>query len=162
LSQRPRSVNPNDRPLLTSEGQPSVDEWHVLLTSHPNVLLIGPDHATNGALLTLSPQLRQPMCWSRCGESLTLPTADEGTLILRQVEALDADQQQMLLGWLDESRVQVVSVTSEWLFSRVEFGTFLDRLYYRLNALIIEMGPSLILRSARFVTNHRRDGHYAA
>jgi hypothetical protein len=132
----------DDRPVLPFEGQPSVDEWHVLLAIHPNLLLIGPDHATDAALLTLTPQLRQPICCCRGGEPLTLPTEAQRTLILREVDALEANQQHLLLRWLDRCRTQVISVTSESLFSQVECGAFLEPLYYRLNALHLEVGPA--------------------
>jgi hypothetical protein len=45
----------------------------------------------------------------------------EGTLILREVAA-EAVQQQLLLGWLDQNRMHVVSITSESRFSLVERG----------------------------------------
>jgi hypothetical protein len=135
--------------VLPFECQPSVDEWDVLLTFRPSLLLIGPHQVTDAALLTLTPQLRQPLCCCRGGALFTLPAPNHGTLILRDVETLEADQQQLLLRWLDESRAQVISVTSESLFSPVECGALLDALYYRLNALLLEVGPSHQTRSPR-------------
>ena len=70
-----------------------------------------------------------------------LPSAG-GTLILDHVDALDREQQNDLLRWLDDvwpAQTQVISLTATPLYIHVEAGTFPSRLYYRLNALYFEV-----------------------
>jgi DNA-binding NtrC family response regulator len=71
----------------------------------------------------------------RPGQRLVLPpVARLSTLILHDVAALPFDDQRRLSDWLERAagRTQVVSTTRTSLFARVEDGTFLDTLYYRL------------------------------
>ena len=73
-------------------------------------------------------------CW-RPGQRLVLPpVARLSTLILHDVALLPFDDQRRLSDWLERAagRTQVVSTTRTSLFPRVEDGTFLDTLYYRL------------------------------
>ena len=85
------------------------------------------------------------------GELLVLPSAaDTGTLILHEVGSLTHDDQVRLLAWLDQSagRTRVVSTASASLFARVEAGLFLERLYYRLNTVSLNVAPGSEIRSA--------------
>jgi DNA-binding NtrC family response regulator len=90
----------------------------------------------------VTPYLQKPV---RCGVAgdafLSLPAAG-GALILRDVDALDCEQQLHLLRWLDDprnGRTQVISITAAPLYAAVRTGTFLDRLYYRLNVTLFEV-----------------------
>jgi DNA-binding NtrC family response regulator len=62
-------------------------------------------------------------------------------LVLREVAALDEEQQQWLLEWLDDNaeRLQVVTATETTLFAEVEGGRFNAGLYYRLNTVLEEV-----------------------
>ena len=96
-------------------------------------------------LVALRPHLLMPLrqCKPRVG--VAVPQPREGTLVLHDVGRLDGRQQAQLLQWLDRfderQRVQVVSTTSEALFSLVEAGTFLAKLYYRLNVVRMDVTP---------------------
>ena len=74
---------------------------------------------------------------------LLLPpaTARPSTVVVRDVDALTADEQRALLAWLDsgESRTQVVSTASAPVLPLVEAGAFNDALYYRLNTVYINL-----------------------
>ncbi len=65
------------------------------------------------------------------------------TLVVRSVSALDQDQQQALLAWLDApgNRMQVISTTTDPLYPLVSRGAFLANLYYRLNVLLLDVAP---------------------
>jgi transcriptional regulator of acetoin/glycerol metabolism len=54
---------------------------------------------------------------------------------------LDAECQARLLEWLDagDARRQVVSLSSDPLFARVERGLFSEDLYYRLNTVMVQL-----------------------
>ena len=75
-----------------------------------------------------------------------MPQPREGTLLLLEVARLDRSQQTQLLQWLDQfdecGQMQVVSTTSQPIFSLVETGAFLATLYYRLNVIRIDLIPS--------------------
>jgi len=66
------------------------------------------------------------------------------TLVVRSVSALDRDQQQALLAWLDApgNRMQVISTTTDPLYPLVSRGAFLANLYYRLNVLLLDVAAS--------------------
>ena len=77
----------------------------------------------------------------RPGQRLVLPpVARLSTLILHDVGALSFDDQRRLTDWLERAagRTQVVSTTRTSLFPRVEAGTFVDTLYYRLITLNVD------------------------
>jgi hypothetical protein len=65
-----------------------------------------------------------------------------GTLVLRDVDALDADGQALLLEWLGSASAerQIVSTASASLLPLVNAGRFDDGLYYRLNTIFIPLG----------------------
>jgi sigma-54-interacting transcriptional regulator len=111
-------------------------EWQFLQRAHPNVLLAGTPTAVSSALAALHLSVRQPVVtWGAAGP-LHLPSLPcSGTLILRDVDMLDREDQERLTVWLEHvwGKVQVVSTTRVPLFPLVERGDFLDTLYYRLN-----------------------------
>lgn len=65
--------------------------------------------------------------------------AATGTVIVREVDALDSMQQRHLLGSLEASaRVQVISIASSPVYPLVQSGKFADALYYRLNVICLD------------------------
>ena len=87
------------------------------------------------------------------GPLLPLPRANCAALILRNVEALTAEQQMELSRWLDSRPgVPVVSVTSSSVFPLVGNGTFSERLYYRLN-MIVEDAVTGVGTASRLVNS---------
>ena len=122
----------------------TADDWHVLQTARPNVLLIGPDAAVAGFLELLLPRLEQPVTDAR--GQFALPARSSGTLILRDVSQLDADSQQRLAEWLagPERRMQVISTSACPLYPFVERNVLSAPLYYSLNVITITLRePSL-------------------
>ena len=94
-----------------------MDEWLSLRKQPCNVLLEGPEEATDTVLGLLMPHLREPIVWMRRGAPLEFPATKRGTLILQDVAALDGHEQQRLLAWLNaEPPTQVVSATETPLF----------------------------------------------
>jgi hypothetical protein len=84
--------------------------------------------------------------WCR-GEQLVLPpVAWARTMILPDVGALTHADQHRLLDWLDQAagRTQVVSTTPAPLLPRVHAGAFLERLYYRLNTVCMDLTDYLV------------------
>ena len=116
----------------------SLDDCHVL-TSRPNVLIEGPEAATEAMLRALRPHCREPQ--SDWGDALGEQRPP--TLIVRDVAALTAIDQQHLMRWLDRCEwSQVLSTSAQSLFSLVERGQFLADLFYRLNVFRFDVATS--------------------
>ena len=118
-----------------------MDDWSVLLHTRPNMLVIGRGVAADAFIRTVTPLSQSPVQSLVCS-ALPSGLPAEGTLILRDVDALDSDQQQRLLRWLDEpqpSHTQVISIAATPLYLLVQAGTFSDQLYYRLNVIHFEV-----------------------
>jgi hypothetical protein len=96
----------------------------------------------------------------RRGEQLVLPpVARARTLILQDVGALTHADQHRLLDWLDRAagRTQVVSMTPVSLWPHVQAGAFIDRLYYRLNTVCMDVTGYLADVSSAGVSGHAID-----
>jgi hypothetical protein len=119
----------------------SLGDWRALNAARPNLLLQGPDAATDAAIGALGPALGTPIHRWRGGMPLPVLTSRPGTLLLRNLVALNAESQTMLLRWLDAThgRVQVVSTTSVPVYPLTRRGVFLASLYYRLNVMCIDV-----------------------
>jgi hypothetical protein len=118
-------------------------EWRFLLSSRANVLLEGTDQAIDRVVTVLSPHFRYPI--QKCPRWAPEAMPSAGTLILRDVQALNADEQRVFLRWLEDAgaAVRVISVVSAPLFPLVVAGRFLESLYYRLNVLYITADRSV-------------------
>ena len=106
-----------------------------------NLLIVVPE-GTNGFAELLMADLATPVVAWRPGERLMLPQAAQtGTLLLHNVGALSLHDQRYLVEWLERAagRTQVVSTTPVPLLPLVQAGTFLARLYYRLNTVCVDM-----------------------
>ena len=127
------------KPTALSFGV-TADDWHVLQTARPNVLLIGPDAAVAGFLELLLPLLEQPVTDARDGQ-FAPPPQSGGTLILRDVSRLDTGSQQRLAEWLavPERRMQVISTSQCPLYPFVERNALSAPLYYSLNVIMITL-----------------------
>jgi Sigma-54 interaction domain len=121
----------------------TADDWHVLQTARPNILLIGSDRAVAGFLDLLLPLLVPPITQGDTA-TLALPAHSSGTFILRDVCRLDAAGQQRLVDWLTESghRTQIISTSSSPLYPLVERGTLSAPLYYSLNVIMLTLRDS--------------------
>jgi len=91
----------------------------------------------------MRPALRQPVVENGVSVA-SLP--DEGTVILRNVESLDAREQQALSIWMESSAARVVTICEAPLYTRVTDGSFSSDLYYRLNILTLVVGSRGAIR----------------
>jgi hypothetical protein len=102
-------------------------------------LLIGALEFTEPMLASMQPYLREPVVSWCLRDNPNVPCRACATLIIRDVEYLDAQQQSRLLSWLDDAHdAQVVCTSAERIHPRLERDCFSDALYYRLNHLCIK------------------------
>lgn len=109
-----------------------------------NLLMIGSDRGTRNLIDNNLLHLEQPLSTWNPGERLVLPIAETGTLILHEVGSLPREDQLRLMSWMENAvgRVRVVCTSSESLMPRVESGSFIQTLYYRLNTVAINVTSS--------------------
>jgi len=130
-----RSRDFSARPVTARVDQ---NDWRLLITARPNVLLEGAQETTNLIVDEAMDCLPTPHAtWSGVPPSGDRPA----TLVVRSISALDRDQQSVLFEWLEApgNRVQVISTTNEPLYPMVGRGAFLANLYYRLNVLRLDV-----------------------
>ena len=104
-----------------------------------NVLLTGPQMALTAFIYAAQPEFREPVRSVSCS---ALRLLDARTLILLDLEALDASGQQQLIAWMNEPRnadTQIVSLAGAPLSPLVKTHAFDAGLYYRLNVIYLEM-----------------------
>ena len=118
-------------------------EWRILREGPHTVLFEGPVAATNAALLLLQPHVGETIVWNRPQAPITALDGQTGVLILREAAALSGDDQRQLIEWLEGegSRAHVVSTSERSLFALVSAGLFDATLYYRLNIMLLQVGP---------------------
>jgi hypothetical protein len=106
-----------------------------------NMLLTGMDSVVRNLLETILIDLQAPIASWHPGQLLVLPpVARNGTMILHDIDQMALEDQLRLLDWLDQAagKVQIVSTASTNLMPLVRAGTFDDRLYYRLNTVLVD------------------------
>jgi sigma-54-interacting transcriptional regulator len=126
-----------DAPLLAG----FYTEWRLLSEQPSNVLLEGPDPATDAVLRLLERDIREPIVRHRPPATLVLPGRETRALILMDAAVLSRDEQRRLLAWMGDtgSSAQILTTASRPLFALVEAGMFDPVLYYRLNVLLLRI-----------------------
>lgn len=119
-------------------------DWYLDVGTRANLLVIGPDDPADAFLKAIRPRLQEPVAILRGGEPLALPPRPVGTLILINVWALTPDEQRQLNRSLEERfrGAQVISTSPICLMPMIAGGNFLESLYYRLNAIYIDVRAS--------------------
>jgi hypothetical protein len=133
-----------DAPLERHFMKPSSarhPEWTVLRTSPVNALLVGGLHLTAAAVARIESRFQQPVVWWAPDQTMEVPELTAGTLVVRDVDRLNAQQQARVAHWISahSSRVQVIALAREPLFEQVADGRFSAALYYRVNTVVVEL-----------------------
>jgi hypothetical protein len=136
-------------PRLTCGGSPATsepssarhEEWTILRTSFANGLIIGAPDLTDAAVARIDKGVRQPMTWWSADQAVEIPDFTTGTLVIRDVDRLDARQQECLARWMRVRcpRVQVLALARAPFFAQVEDGRFSAALYYCMNIVVVEV-----------------------
>jgi len=113
----------------------------MLRRSRPNVLVIGSSTDTDRVFEVMYPYLRSPIVAWVPRETRDVPAASFRTLVIRDVDALDSTEQENLVASICRltANVQIVSTSRTTLFPLVQRGAFLDRLYYQLNVVYLDL-----------------------
>ena len=113
----------------------------ILRRSRPNVLVVASSADVDRAFELMYPYLRTPIVAWVPRETRELPAISFRTLLIRDVEALTAEQQENLIALICRlaANIQIVSTSKSPLFPLVERGAFLDRLYYQLNVVYLDL-----------------------
>jgi Sigma-54 interaction domain len=114
-------------------------DWRIFLEAQPNALLIGDEDLALSILVTYQHCLALPIVEWRTPAPLKAPPS--GTLVIWDVDRLNAPQQRACLEWMDchAASVQVISIAARTVFSLVQAGAFLPELYYHLNTVCLPL-----------------------
>jgi hypothetical protein len=113
----------------------------MLRRSRPNVLVVGTSTDVDKTFELMYPYLRTPLVAWVPRETADIPaTATFRTIVIRDVDAMDQVQQDALVALIcRQPDIQIVSTSKAPLFPRVERREFLDRLYYQLNVVYLDL-----------------------
>lgn len=141
VAAEPAMTQPPRFEIALSREETFSQDCHIARDSRVNLMVMHRRGKRPSVLDMLLSELDAPIgAWSP-GQRLVLPCPTlRGTFFVKDVGRMPRADQQRLAEWLGESngRAQVVSTTSEALLARVDTGTFLDTLYYRLNIVCVD------------------------
>jgi hypothetical protein len=119
----------------------SENEWLMLRTVRPNILVIGRADFVESTVSALVAELPGPVSYLR--PDAPPPAGDDAQmLVVRDVAALSADRQREWLTWLNELNVrrpQIVATSDVPVYPLVRRDEFSGVLYYRLNTILLDM-----------------------
>jgi hypothetical protein len=137
----PKMSGANETFVAHREDRRLAELVAMLRRSRPNVLVVASSADTDRTFELMYPYLRTPIVAWVPRETRDIPAASFRTLVIRDVEALDALQQENLVALICRlaADVQIVSTARTPLFPLVQRGEFLDRLYYQLNVVYLDL-----------------------
>lgn len=129
------------------------DELRLCAAARSNILLIGSDDEVEQAIVAITglPAAALPV-WRRAVEPIASLAERSAPLeqhksrkewvsvVVRDVQALDATAQERLNAWLGEQAgtLRVIATAAASLYPMVERREFLEPLFYRLNVMCVE------------------------
>ena len=141
------------RPVMKREPDVAVDwtsvehDLDIVRSTRSNLVIIGPDLLVTDVLRRVIAAAQYSIIVSASDpRPLRLPAVPlpGATLVLRDIDELDDDDQADLLDWLERANgeQQIVCTGSGLLLSQLKSGAFDPRLYYRLNSVCINLTNS--------------------
>jgi hypothetical protein len=109
--------------------------------ARPNVLVVGSTADADRTFDVMYPYLRTPIVPWAPRNAREVPSGSFRTLLVRDVDSLTGSQQEELVALICRigGDLQIVSMAKAPLFPLVEKGRFLDRLYYQLNVVYLDL-----------------------
>lgn len=131
-------------------------DWRIFIEAQPHTLLIGDEDLAQSLLAAYQHCLASPIVEWRPPAPLSAPPS--GTLVIWDVDRLDAAQQRACLAWMDRhaAAVQVISIAARTVFPLVQARAFLPELYYRLNTICLPLTRNAVPLTAAM----RRDDRH--
>jgi hypothetical protein len=131
-------------------------DWRTFLEAQSNALLIGDEDLALSILVTYHHYLALPILEWRTPAPLKAPPS--GTLVIWDVDRLNAPQQRACLEWMDRhaAAVQVISIAARTPFPLVQAGAFLPELYYHLNTVCLPLTRDAAALTAAMDRNDAR------
>jgi len=113
----------------------------ILRRSRPNVLVVASSADVDRVFELMYPFLRTPIVAWVPRETNEVPATSFRTLVIRDVEALSGEQQENLVALICRvaEDIQIVSTSKSPIFPLVERAAFLDRLYYQLTVVYLDL-----------------------
>jgi hypothetical protein len=113
----------------------------ILRRSRPNVLVVASSADVDRVFELMYPFLRTPIVAWVPRETNEVPATSFRTLVIRDVEGLSGEQQENLVALICRvaEDIQIVSTSKSPIFPLVERAAFLDRLYYQLNVVYLDL-----------------------
>jgi hypothetical protein len=123
----------------------SVD-WETIIKARPNVLLHGERPITAACLVAMEPHCSAPIVRLQSPGSWSLSDISEGSVVFENAAACGLVEQRRMLEWLDNCgyRVQLITTTNRPLFDLVGRGRFLEKLFYRLNIVYLDLARAAL------------------
>jgi len=120
----------------------SENEWRMLRSVRPNILVIGRAEFLASAVSALVVELPGPV--SYLPPNAPPPAGDDGTemLVVPDVSSLSQDRQREWVRWLSDADVrhpQIIATSEVPLYPLVKSDQFSGVLYYRLNTILLDM-----------------------
>jgi hypothetical protein len=134
----------NDHRMVMDDSDEIVGKvLAILRLGFPNLLLIGDDAALEGAFRRIQPYLRTVIAPFVPDIASSVPATAFGTLVVKDVRHLAGGQQAALTALIGAvPDIQVVSMARAPVYPLIEAGGFLEDLYYRLNAVTLDLKAS--------------------
>jgi hypothetical protein len=121
----------------------SPQDWFVIVSARPNVLVEGPERSTELLIQALAAAVHETMYdWNEAW-----PKDGLATVIVRAVDTLSDEDQRQVLDLLNDSGNgspprQVVTTCARPLFPLIHQGLFREDLSYRLNVVHLKIGEA--------------------
>jgi hypothetical protein len=119
------------------------DVWLAVGPYRPHTMIVGPARETDSFVDALRDHLLEPVCTLDCARIGQIPD-DARTIILLNLDALDVRGQFALMDRLESyaGMLQIVSVSEQPPFARVQRGLLMETLYRRLSLVYLVTGES--------------------
>ena len=135
-----------DRGMETAvDWAPVEDALDIVRDTKANLLVIGSEHQVMDVIRWVIADVPSSIILSPCdARRLRLPQLPlpGSTLVLRDIDELDAEGQAALYTWLETAtgEQQIVCTASGLLITLMNSGEFDRRLFYRLNTVCVRLG----------------------
>jgi len=120
----------------------SENEWHMLRSVRPNILVIGGADFVASTVSTLVAMLPGPVSYLPPNAPPPAGDDDAEMLVVPDISSLSQNRQREWVRWLSDADVrhpQIVATSEVPVYPLVKSDQFSGVLYYRLNTILLDM-----------------------